>query len=143
MLKSEIPKPLLELHQRVEEQERELQQQDLEQAILLTSTEFDQTFIVIDALNECDNEYRRNLLRSLAALQKETSLRIFLSSRPHLSQEITKQLEDPLQVEIGATDTDLRVFLSAKIDDSDNFDVIDTELKEIIISKVVQAARKM
>ncbi|KAK4691933.1 hypothetical protein P7C71_g5177, partial [Lecanoromycetidae sp. Uapishka_2] len=127
----------------VKDQRREVQQQDLEQALLLTQADFEQTFLVIDALDECDNEHRKDLLRSLAALQKEPSVRIFLTSRPHLSQEITKKFENPLQVQIGATDHDLRVYLSSKIDDSDNVDVVDKDFKEEIITKVIQAARKM
>lgn len=143
MSKIDIPKPVLDLHQRVKTQQRELQQQDLEQGLSVTCEDYDQTFIVIDALDECDGEHRKDLLQSLAILQKEPSVRIFLTSRPHLSQELSKKLRNPLQIEIGATDFDLRVYLSSKIDDSDNADVIDEDFKEKIVTKVIQAARKM
>ena len=139
----EMPKPVSELYKRIESQQRQLQQQDLEQAILLTCAGFEQTFIVIDALDECDNEHRKDLLRSLAALQKVPSMAIFLTSRPHVGEEITRKLGNPLQIEIGATDIDLRTYLSRRIDDSDNVDVIDEEFKEEIIVKIIQAAHRM
>lgn len=139
----EIPRLLVELQKRIESQQRQLQQQDLEQAIFLTCADFDQIFIVIDALDECDSEHKKNLLRSLASLQKKSSVRIFLTSRPHSAQEITRKLGTTLQVEIGATDSDLRMYLSSKIDDSDNVDVIDEEFKEEIIIKVIHAAHRM
>lgn len=143
MSKTEIPKPVLELRQRTESQQRDFQQQNLEHAILLMCADFDQVFIVIDALDECDNEQRKSLIRALANLQKKSSVRIFLTGRPHSGQEITRKLGAPLQVKIGATDSDLRVYLSSKIDDSDNVDVIDEEFKEEIISQIIQAAHKM
>lgn len=139
----ETPRPLVELHKRIESQQRQVQKQDLDQAILLICADFDRIFIVIDALDECDSEHRKNLLRSFAILQKNPSVRIFLTSRPHSAHEIARMLETPLQVEIGATDADLRMYLSSKIDDSDNVDVIDEDFKEEIIIKVIHAAHRM
>ena len=143
MSKPDIPAPVIELHKRIESQQRHLQQQDFEQAILLISAEFDATLIVIDAFDECENEARKDLLRSLAFLHREPSIRLFLTSRPHSEQEIARKLGTPLKIEIGAKDSDLRAFLSSKIDDSDNFDVIDEEFQEEIIIKVTQAAHRM
>ena len=139
----EIPKPVSELYKRIESQQRQLQQQDLEQVILLTCANFKQIFIVIDALDECDNEHRKDLLRSLATFQKIQTVTIFLTSRPHAGQEITRKLGNSLQIEIGATDNDLRTYLSCKIDESDNVDVIDEEFKEEIIVKIIRAAHRM
>ena len=143
MLKTELPTPILELRRKMESQQRDFQQHDLEQAILFMCADFDQIFIVIDALDECDNDYRKDLLLVLARLKKNSSVRICLTSRPHTGQEIARKLGAPLRVEIGATDSDLKVYLSSKIDDSDNIDIIDEEFKEEIISKVIQAAQKM
>lgn len=139
----EIPKPISELYKRIESQQRQLQQQDLEQAILISCAGFERTFIIIDALDECENEHKKDLLRSLAALQKIPLVTISLTSGPHVGQEITRKLGKPLQIEIGATDTDLRTYLSSKIDDSDNVDVIDDDFKEEVIVKVIQAAHRM
>lgn len=139
----EVPKLASELYTRMKRQNRQLQQQDLEQATILTCASVEQTFIVIDALDECDTESRKDLLRALAILQEVPRVRIFLTSRPHVGPEITKTFGEIPNIEIGASDADLRTYLSSKIDNSDNVDVIDEEFKREIIATVIQAASKM
>ena len=143
MFHAELPKQIIELHRRTESQKRSLQLDDLEQALQLICAEFDHTFLIIDALDECDKEQRNGLLRGLSSLQKKSSVRIFLTSRPHLDDEIRRAFGTPLQIEIGAADSDLAIYLSMKIDESDNADVIDEDFKAEIIVKVTQGARQM
>ena len=143
MLYAELPKYILELHRRTESQERPLQLKDLEQALLFMCADFDHTFLIIDALDECDKEERKGLLRVLGNLQKKQSVRIFLTGRPHLDDDIKGAFGAPLQVEIGAAESDLLIYLSMKIDDSDNKDVIDEDFKAEIIAKITQGAHQM
>lgn len=143
MVFTEIPKQILELHQRTESRARPLQLEDLEQALQSICGDFDHTFFVIDALDECDKEQRKYLLRGLSKLEKIPSVRIFMTSRPHLDGDIKRAFGAPLQIEIGAADSDLAVYLSMKIDDSDNIDIIDEDFKAGIIAKITQGARQM
>ena len=143
MFLAKLPKQILELHRRTQSQERPLQLEDLVQALQFICAEFDHTFLVIDALDECAKEHRKALLRALSRLQMKSSVRIFLSSRPHLDDDIRRAFVAPLQVEIGAADSDLAIYLSMKIDDSDNVDVIDEDFKAEIIVKITQGARQM
>ena len=139
----ELPKLILELHRRLESQQRQLQQEDLEQTLAAICANLEQAFIVIDALDEGENKHRRNLVRSIANLRILPSVKILLTSRPHVEYEVLKVSRSPLEIEIGATDNDLRTYLSRQIEDSDNLDVIDEKFREEIIMKVIQAAHRM
>lgn len=140
---AKLPKQILELHRRAKSQERPLQLEDLVQALQFICADFDHTFLIIDALDECDKEQRKAILRGLSSLQKKSSIRIFLTGRPHLDDDIRRSFGAPLQVEIGAADSDLEIYLSMKIDDSDNVDVIDEDFKAEIVVKITQGARQM
>lgn len=122
---------------------RPLQLEDIEQALQFVCADFDHTFLIIDALDECDKEERKILLRTLSGLQKKSTVRLFLTSRPQLDDEIRRAFGETSRFEIGAAESDLAAYLSMKIDDSDNVDVIDEDFKAEIIAKVVQGARQM
>ena len=96
----ELPKSVLELHQRTESKERPLQLEDLEQALSVACGYFDNIFVVIDALDECDSAQRRALMRALSDVQKKAPFKLFLASRPHLESEIVRAFVAPLRVEL-------------------------------------------
>lgn len=143
MFFAKLPKQILELHQRIDSQGRFIQLEDLEEALQSICGEFDHTFLIIDALDECAKAQRKALLRALSSLHMKSSVRILLTGRPHLDDEIRSAFGPPLQIEIGAADSDLAVYLSMQIDDSDNVDVIDEDFKAEIISKITREARQM
>ncbi len=141
--KAELPKPILELHQRLNSQEKRPQQQEIEDALLLTCQDYDRVFIIIDALDECDvRTHRKHFLKSLETLRTKSSSRIFITSRPY-PDDIKKSLESAPQIIISADDEDLQRYISRELDNSDNLEVIDEELREKIIMVVSQAAQKM
>ena len=75
------------------------------------------TFICIDALDECMEEYQAKLLHSLKQiLHKSPSTRIFLAGRPHIRDEVEKHLADRVAaVYITPTKDDIVQFLRAKL----------------------------
>lgn len=143
MLLPDIPRSVRDLCQRTESRDRPLQLEDLEHAIISVCENFDRTFLVVDALDECENEQRRILLRALSNLEGKASLRILLTSRPHLHDEIKKVSVRHFSIEIGATDSDLTTYISQMVDRSDKADEIDKEFKQEIIQKIIEKARRM
>lgn len=109
--KSVLPVSLDELCTKFRDRNRKPQIQDLEFALLHVCQDFDQVFIAIDALDECDEAMRRSsFLLFLAKLQQKPRIRLFITSRPHL-EGMRKALDPALQVKVQASDADLRKYL--------------------------------
>ena len=143
MLLPDIPRPVRDLRQRTESRERPLQSDDLVQAIVSTCEDFHHTFLVIDALDECENGQRRDIIKALSTLQGKASIQILLTSRPHLADEIKKAFARQDSLEIGATDHDLAVYVSKMVERSDKVDDIDETFKREIIEKIIEKACRM
>ncbi len=143
MAKATLPRSVLDLYQRLKDQQRKPQQQDLEQALLNTCRDFDRVFIIIDALDECDeNKHRKSFLELLKSLRDNSSTNLFVTSRPH-PEDVKKVLEGSSKIIIKADDSDLRKYISREIHCSEAVDDIDEDFKTKIIEKVVHGARQM
>ena len=141
--KSVLPTSLVELYTKLGEQKRKPPIQDLERILLHICQDFDQVFIAIDALDECDEATRRKyILPFLAALQKIPRVRLFVTSRPY-PEDIRKALDPAPQIHVQASDADLRMYLRRRIEDSGNADIIDEEFKQHLIDIVTNGAQKM
>lgn len=78
---------------------------------------FEQTFIVVDALDECSVEERKTIVMLLTRLLKGSRVKIFLTSRPEI--DLHRLLQDSASHAIDANDTakDIRPFVAAALDD--------------------------
>ena len=88
-LSKRLPGPILDLHQKMTRQQRPPKHEDLQEALLLTCSEFDRVFVVIDALDECNKSQRNAVLRALSKLCQCSPVSIFITSRPH-AEDISK-----------------------------------------------------
>ncbi|OGE49252.1 hypothetical protein PENARI_c022G06687 [Penicillium arizonense] len=80
---------------------------------------YEQTTIVIDAMDECDPDSRDELIDALNSFVSESNsnpVRIFISSRP--DPDIENQLENTPNIGINASDnkSDIEKYLSAEMD---------------------------
>jgi len=116
---------------------------ELESTLQLVCQSFDQTFIIIDALDECDSKkHRGTLLEVLRGLGKSLT-RILVTSRPYLD-DLIRSLNTYPQIRIEAKETDVRAFLAEKIDeDRDTVELFDQALREEAISAISQSAQGM
>ncbi|MCJ1392977.1 hypothetical protein MMC18_005849 [Xylographa bjoerkii] len=110
---------------------------------------FPRTFLIIDALDELENDKlrtRRNLMRMMSMSQESKSdVRIFTTSRSHLG-DINNVLGDFSKLLIEAHDSDMRSFLSQRIEASEDLeDMIDNDedFKEEIIRTLLDKANKL
>jgi hypothetical protein len=69
-------------------------------------------FIVVDALDECREDVRQGLVTQLEALRP--SVQLMVTSRPHIPSEFSSA-----ELEVRATDDDLRDYVDARIRDRD------------------------
>ena len=83
---------------------------ELESAIMFAVNHLDKVFLVLDALDECDEvEVRRPLLASLSRVQ-EAGARVFLTSRPH-PEDIQISLQLALQFQLKAFEDDILAYI--------------------------------
>ena len=138
-----LPASLVELYTKLREQKLKPQIQDLERILLHICQDFDQVFIAIDALDECDEAMRRKyFLPFLAALQKIPSIRLFVTSRPY-PEDIRRALDPAPQIHVQASDADLRMYLRRRIEESGNADIMDEDFKQRLIDTVTRGAQGM
>jgi hypothetical protein len=107
-------------------------------------TVYRRIYVVIDALDECDDESRELLLAQLEKVD-HSIVRIFLTSRPHLI-EMQRKFDEFPQVEIMAKDSDIRVFIQNSIREKANLlELIEdtAQLEEKIVIAITSRAKGM
>ncbi|KAF3928578.1 hypothetical protein AA313_de0201471 [Arthrobotrys entomopaga] len=123
----------------------EIEDQKIEDLFIQTASQFETTYIVVDALDECAQEQR---LRVLEILQRfaDANVRIFATSRPH-PQDINEIFKDAGKIELGARADDIRKYVEAEIKRYHTrvpkAKHIHDELKDRIIDGLVQKAHGM
>ncbi|KAJ7453166.1 hypothetical protein FB451DRAFT_1565719 [Mycena latifolia] len=76
-------------------------------------SEFSKVFIVVDAVDEYPEQHRHILLRHLSSLTEGSTVKLMLTSRPHLNiKQVIGNLET---LEIFATEDDIRRHVDAEI----------------------------
>jgi hypothetical protein len=117
---------------------------------------FDKTFICIDALDECEEETRWDLLRSLKGLMDPTSdsagsahplaVRLFISGRPPMEEYInTHPAIGPCSqysMKLEASTADIAAYIKHKLD-MDTKVSMDEEFKSQIVSEITATSQGM
>ena len=104
---------------------------------------YSKVYIVIDALDECRERdgTRSQLLKLCRDLQGQTDLRLMATSR-HIS-DIVEEFKDTPQVEVRASNGDVRRYVVGKIDRLARCVQRDSNLQELVQDKVVEAVDGM
>jgi hypothetical protein len=102
-------------------------------------------YVCIDALDEYNEEYRGELIRSLAKItnqcSRQSSIRIFFTARPHINWgELMKRnsgLGSLHHIRLEAQPEDIRIYVSHKIDSDWNSDCMNDTLRSEILEQIV------
>ena len=96
-------------------------------------------FICIDALDECQAEYRAKLLDSLNQILRGCSgARIYLTGRPRIRTEVEKYLDGRLTTtSITPTEDDIAAFIRSKLREGTIPDAMDLNLEETTIRDIL------
>ena len=137
-----IPEPVKSLQQKFKTPGRKPHQRDLEQTFSSTCDNYDQVYIVIDALDECDSRHKKALLGFLEYIRQKPCVKILMTSQSY-PESVMKHFEAFRIISIGAHEADLRKYISQEIDRSDNADLINESFKCEIIDKVSAGAQNM
>ncbi|KAF2818132.1 ankyrin, partial [Ophiobolus disseminans] len=98
-------------------------------------------FIVVDALDECQRETRRQLLSKLRVLQKEADLRLTATSR--FVPYVEDALRPAIRLEVKASNEDLKQFVVGQICRLPRCVQRDKALQDLVQERVVEAVDGM
>lgn len=120
---------------------------DLQDVLNRVVKTFARCFVIVDALDEfASQQQRRKVLEVMQGITEaagqSTSLRVFATSRPHLSY--TKDKIDFKIIDIIASEHDLQLLISSKLDEHPEAEyILDAQLKEHIINTLTLHADGM
>lgn len=100
------------------------------------------TYIIIDALDECNSEHRTTFLQSLDNLSRTQDLRLLVTSRPHFS-DITHTFRRHPQIKIEAHEEDIRAYLRHELGRRDINSMADGDFVERLVQKLTEGANGM
>ena len=109
-----LPKVLQDLYDQHKTERTRPTVDELSRALHSVTGMFSRVFIVIDALDECQYEYRTKFLSRIFQLQTAARVYIFATSR--FIPDIEHLFEDSLVQEIRATAEDIGRYVSGQID---------------------------
>ena len=118
---------------------RELRVPDMVK-MLQTVTSSQPTFICVDALDECMEVHRPEVLDSLRQiLEKSPNTRIFLTGRPHIRREIERQLGGRAAVlSIKPNNDDIVGYIRMRLSKDTSVDAMDSGLEAEIIQSITE-----
>jgi hypothetical protein len=113
---------------------------------------FDKTYICIDALDECNEEDRRQLIQRLAELSSFSDrdnllpIRLFFTGRPPMEKYVKSHTsvepKIPLMVKLEANTEDIAAYIAHKIDE-DKMVEMDDAFKKHIAEEIVSVSQGM
>ncbi|KAM0321343.1 hypothetical protein ACHAQA_010172 [Verticillium albo-atrum] len=116
---------------------------ELSRALQIVAKLFARAFVVVDALDEChlSDGNRSKFLTEIFALQSASGANIFATSR--FVQNITDRFKDSVSLEIRAYPEDVRRYLEGNMAHMPTCDAQNSDLRDEIITKIVQAVDGM
>ena len=108
--------------------------------LLQTVTNSQPTFICIDALDECVEKHRPEVLDSLRQiLEKSPNTRIFLTGRRHIRGEIDKHLGERTTVlSIKPSRGDVVGYIRMRLNKDTSLDKMDSDLEDEIVKGITE-----
>ena len=117
---------------------------DLIEIMKKAVTGLPRVFICIDALDESTPKYRRELLESLREIIRVSAkMRLFLTGRPHVGDEIRKCFGKVVRIPASPTRDDIRSYLEMRLDSDTDPDVMDDELRADILRVIPEKISEM
>lgn len=138
-----LPLQLEKLHQELEQQRRRPNLEELKRLLVASCNERERTYIIVDALDECEAMHQRRLFLPLLQTLPFGSTRLFVTSRPN-NEDIYHVFATAAQINIAAPVSEVERFVTEKMDERMEFiKRITQELREEIIATISARASGM
>ena len=123
---------------------RGLRLTDLMRMLRAAIASLPQVFICIDALDECLPKHLPKLLESLRDIVQESpTTRIFLTGRPHVAGAIQRYFTKTVVIPISPNADDIRNYLVMKLDEDDDPEAMDGDLRAEIVKVILDKMSNM
>ena len=117
---------------------RAVQLSDLVKLLKTTISSLPEVFVCIDALDECLPNKRRELLESLQDIVRASpTMRVFLSGRPHIRDEIERYFTEAIMIPIITTFEDIKIYLEMRLDKDITPNAMDDNLRAEIMGAIL------
>ena len=140
-----IPGRVQALYKEYRDKPRRPSRNDISSALSDVIAVYSKSFIIIDALDECDG-CRTELLDEIFGLQERAGANIFATSRynPKIyTPKITKKFKKAISLEIRAKDEDVQTYLAGNIARLPSFVLSKTDLLDDIKATISRAVDGM
>lgn len=139
-----LPEEIEDLHERLESQQKRPTVDELYHILLVVIKSFNQTFVVCDALDECDPKTQRKELLPLFHRMENDGVNLFLTSREY-PEDIQESLHNSAKVRIWAKEEDIARYIKQKIEENPRVKrlVEQENCKDRIISELTASAKGM
>ncbi|OBT73030.1 hypothetical protein VF21_07727 [Pseudogymnoascus sp. 05NY08] len=139
----EIPKSVADAYEASQSSGSHLPMHELEKMILETAETIPRAYIVIDALDECEeSRCRRPFLQFISRLSQAQAVRLFVTSR-ECYYDISAFFSTYPQIEIQAHDYDLRRYMYQELDHAAIDDIVDKDFASKIVETLLTRAQGM
>ena len=123
---------------------RAVQLLDLVEILKRTITSLPEVFICIDGLDECVPNNRRVLLESLQEIvQASPTIRVFLSGRPHIQDEVKRYCTTAIMIAVFPTVGDIERYLEMRLDRDPTPSAMDDNLRAEIMRVIPREISQM
>lgn len=140
-----LPPQLEEMHRELEYQRGRPSFEELKKLLIALFNQYERTYVIVDALDECEAIRERRLLMPVLELLPRTSGRLLVTSRPN-NEDISNTFGKASQITITASESDLRQYVTERIAEEEcktSVTRFKPELKENIIATVSTGASGM
>ena len=123
---------------------RRLRPLDMIEILKKTIASLQWVFVCIDALDESAPEYRRELLESLQEIVRVSpNLRILLTGRSHIDDEIAEFSSGVVRIPISPTQDDIKSYLEMRLRRDTTPKAMDAELRADIMKVIPEKISEM
>ena len=123
---------------------RGLRVPDMVKILKGTITSLPRVFICIDALDESTPKHRRELLESLQEIVRMSpNIRVFLTGRPYINDEIVKCFRNALRIPLSPTPADIMSYLEMRLNGDTDPNAMDDELRADIMRIIPEKISEM
>lgn len=132
-----VPAEIDEAFKKAKRDSRGLRVPDALKLLQATLGLLERTFICVDALDECPDKILPELLSSLGAISQGSSVRLFITGRPHIQNVLEKYFSNGAQViSISPNSGDIREYLAKALREDLNFRAMDHALEAEIMEHI-------
>jgi hypothetical protein len=143
---SSVPSTIETIIQKNKNEQKKLELADACHMLSLALASYTNTYICIDALDECVASHRKIILQTLAQISRDCpTVRIILTGRPTVLGDINWYLgfSSPMVIRIAAKQEDIMRFISHQLDDDTYRVSMDDDFKREVVTQITSKSQEM